>query len=34
MLELTLLVGFYRMLAGLLVVVGIEVEEENRPAIS
>lgn len=32
MLELTLLVGFYRMLAGLLTVVGIEVEAENRPA--
>lgn len=30
MLELTLLVGFYRMLAGLLNVVGVEIEEENR----
>lgn len=30
MIELALLVGFYRMLAGFLVVVGVEVEEELR----
>lgn len=32
MLELALLVGFYRMLAGFLVVVGVEVEDELRSA--
>ncbi len=32
MLELVLLVGFYRMLAGFLICVGVEVEEETRRA--